>query len=285
MRLSMVTRGLARRLVLVSALGLVLPVSSAAQDAACEGPPRETNGRRLLALMVGVGQYKSPSIPRLRGPRNDVEALRRVLVDRYGFPASNVCVLVDDTATTANFEKAFRSALVNRARPGDVALFYFSGHGSQMKDDNGDEPSGMDQTLLFQDARTGGVTDERDDRINQLLTDLYARTEHVVVIVDACNSGSITRAIPPDGSADVVARVVPPAELATPANGILPGPGQSWIPRGLPGLIALTAAGYFFPNNYSPGFPALSGIGLLVLTLETHAWLYLRRPEARQLYL
>jgi hypothetical protein len=209
---------------------------SAAVDG-CESPAVEKGGIRRLALLVGVGKYKNSSIRKLKGPPSDVAAFEEVLVQRYGFPRENICVLLDEKATTAAFVNAFEKALVGRARKGDVAVFYFSGHGSQMTDDGTDEPSGMDQSLLFHDARTGDVTDFRDDRLNDLLARLYERTTNLVVVSDSCHSGSMTRA-----AGTAIARMEPPAGQAAPASGVIPGSTRPWGPAHLPDLIVLTAA-------------------------------------------
>ena len=100
------------------------------------GPAVETDGHRRLALIVGVGQYKNPEVPDLEGPPNDARGIYRLLTDKngYGFPAENVCLLLDEEATTANFKQAFDKGLIERARPNDVAVIYAAAHGSQAPD-------------------------------------------------------------------------------------------------------------------------------------------------------
>ncbi|MEW5869261.1 MAG: serine/threonine-protein kinase [Chloroflexota bacterium] len=50
-------------------------------------------------------------------------------------------------------------------------------------------------------------------------------------------------------------------------------------------LAALGLAGWvFYDSDYQPIDGILTGLGLLVLTLESHVWLYLRRPEVWQVY-
>jgi hypothetical protein len=204
----------------------------------CAGPATAKDGRRALALLVGVGEYAA--VDRLVGPRNDVDAMRRLLVDQYGFPAENVCVLVDREATTAAFRAAFERALVARAQPGDLAVFMFAGHGSQVPDENGDEPDGWDETLLLQDARTPGVADLVDDELNGMLERLYARTENVTVIVDACSSGTVTRGV---AAGTARARFQPPAGAKAPRPaGPTGGLADPFVPATLSRAVVLTAA-------------------------------------------
>lgn len=198
-------------------------------------------GHRQLALLVGVGAYKSPTVNKLLGPASDVAAMRELLVKRYGFPPENVCTLVDGAATTAAFRAAFERALVARAAPNDVAVFYFSGHGSETADTNGDDSGdGKDETLLFQDARANGVKDLVDDDLNTMLARLHERTRNLVVILDSCNSGSATRDA---GDPTVKTKSQPPEDgTASVIEGSLGGPTDPWVPVSLPGAVILTAA-------------------------------------------
>src|SRR5947209_6819646 len=100
------------------------------------------------ALLVGISHYarpgRNPAWWNLNG-RNDVAEIRRVLQECYGFRPENIHVLVDAQATRAGIIRAFRDDLITPSRPGDTAVFEFSGHGQQVKDDNGDEADGMDE--------------------------------------------------------------------------------------------------------------------------------------------
>lgn len=94
--------------------------------------------RRKLALLVGINQYPeqvcdfvSPKGTALNGCLTDVELQRELLLHRFGFQPADVLTLTDQQATRSNIEAAFQSHL-GQARAGDVALFHFSGLGSQM---------------------------------------------------------------------------------------------------------------------------------------------------------
>lgn len=202
------------------------------------GPAAETEGRRKLALLVGVGEYASDSVPDLKGPKADVAAMRRLLTDPqsgYGFQDENVCVIQDGGATVAAFTEAFQRALLDRARPGDTVLLYFSGHGTQVRDRSQDEPDEKDEALILHDSLVNGVDVLRDDVLNGLLSALAARTEDVTVLLDACTSGSATKGV------DRERRVV----LANDDTGPEPatgGDGAYYVPSTLPGLVLLSAA-------------------------------------------
>jgi Caspase domain len=72
----------------------------------------------------------------LRGCINDVKSMYALLTECYGFPQQNISVLVDDGSsqqapTGANIKK-YLSGLVSASQPGDIAVFHFSGHGTQV---------------------------------------------------------------------------------------------------------------------------------------------------------
>jgi hypothetical protein len=201
----------------------------------------DESGQRRLALLVGVGHYAAPEVTTLDGPPNDVRSMFELLTGTagYGFPEENVCVLVNEAATSAAFERAWQKALVDRASKGDIAVFFFAGHGSQARDWNGDEPDGYDETLLLYDARHERQRDLIDDRLNGLVADLYAKTTNVTMILDSCNSGTASR-----GGSRARARFFDRLEDEPPAGSAAAGGdgGEGWEPESMPGLVVLSGA-------------------------------------------
>ena len=61
-----------------------------------EEPRRHTRttSRSKHALLVGCTKYEKPGIPELWGPANDVPLWRKTLEQQFGFPASNIEVLL-----------------------------------------------------------------------------------------------------------------------------------------------------------------------------------------------
>jgi hypothetical protein len=85
------------------------------------------------------------------------------------------------------------TALVADMVAGDEAVFHFSGHGSLVRDTNGDEATGLDSCLCPIDydapsASGGGVV--TDDEIRTLLVDRVPRGARLYVILDCCHNGS-----------------------------------------------------------------------------------------------
>jgi Caspase domain len=170
------------------------------------------------ALLVGINDYEFDDIPDLRGTQNDVNSMVNVLQERFGFGDDEILVLRDKAATKAGIISAFRRQLIDSATPDTAVLFYFSGHGSRLRDASGDEPDGYDETLVTYDSgrRAGHENrDLSDDEVNVLLRELGAKTPHVTVVLDSCHSGTAVRGsgvakwVEPDERVPSVARSAP----------------------------------------------------------------------------
>src|SRR5262245_54556237 len=89
----------------------------------------------IYALLVGINEY-APPVPRLRRCANEVREMQAFLqarVDPAGRrleDALRIRTLLDQEATREAVIAAFRTHL-GQAGPEDVALFCYSGHGSQ----------------------------------------------------------------------------------------------------------------------------------------------------------
>ncbi len=146
------------------------------------------------ALLIGINRYQIPGAD-LRGCVNDVNDLRDALVEFHGFKKKDITVLTDGAATKKAMQKGIQ-ALVRGAKKGDVALVHYSGHGSNVPDDNGDEADGRDEILCPTDLDWDDPL--RDDWLRATLDGLRAGVSFTA-IMDCCHSGTNTRAIlPPD---------------------------------------------------------------------------------------
>jgi hypothetical protein len=84
---------------------------------------------RLLSILVGVSRYKKIGGAELAGPVNDVKRFANVLRQKRSLlTPTPPQVYTDAEATTVAIRQAL-ATLSNEARPGDLILFYFTGHG------------------------------------------------------------------------------------------------------------------------------------------------------------
>lgn len=144
------------------------------------------------ALLVGINTYKSDLNADLKGCVNDVENIRDILVNIYKFNPENIRVIIDDRATKQQIMDRL-VWLVNGRIPGDELVFHYSGHGSQVRDRNGDElDDGLDEILCPHDLNWD------DPLLDDWLGDLFSQLKpgvHLTMICDSCHSGSMTRTL------------------------------------------------------------------------------------------
>lgn len=85
-------------------------------------------------------------------------------------------------------------AEVALARWGDRLLVTYSGHGTWLPDNSGDEPDGRDEALVPSDYRTGGLI--VDDELLEVWAGLRYGVR-AVFVSDSCHSGSVSREVEP----------------------------------------------------------------------------------------
>lgn len=158
--------------------------------------------KKLFALLVGIDDYPSP-VPKLGGCVNDIEAVEQFLRQRVGgdYALQTPRKLLDREAGRQAVIAGFREYL-GQAGPGDLALFYYSGHGSQEMADAKFwkvEPDRRNETLVCYDSRTPSGQDLADKELALLIEEVAGKGAEVVVVLDCCHSGSGTRAALEDG--------------------------------------------------------------------------------------
>ena len=123
------------------------------------------------ALLVGINDYTASALaphpqtapapgrdwPNLGGAVNDVTIMRDMLVALYGFDLNDIVILTDQAATRAAILGTIELRLVNPAANDDVILFYYAGHGSQVRNSLSDERDKLDESLVPADSRAGNV--------------------------------------------------------------------------------------------------------------------------------
>ncbi|PHT30029.1 hypothetical protein CQW23_30418 [Capsicum baccatum] len=160
-------------------------------------PPQINNIRspavhgRKRAVLCGINYRGHPKS--LKGSINDVLSMRYFLVEKLGFPYASVIVLTEDEKdpykypTKANIRSALRW-LVHGCRPGDSLVFHHSGHGARVRDRDGDEIDGHDESICPVDYETEGRI--LDDEINSTIVRPLPPGATLHAIIDACFSGT-----------------------------------------------------------------------------------------------
>ena len=165
--------------LLVSAVfvlsGLVLRAQDRAIAVKAGAQPAAREAR--VALVIGNGAYREAP---LKNPVNDAQAMAEVM------KASGFAVTRLENATRSQMREAIR-AFGARIAEGGVGLFYYAGHGMQVKGRNYLIPVGADIT---QEDEVEGEAVEVDTILAKMET---ARNRLNILILDACRNNPFGR--------------------------------------------------------------------------------------------
>jgi hypothetical protein len=141
------------------------------------------------ALLVGINEYADAP---LRGCVNDVQQMQAVLQRYYGFAAGEIKLLLDDAATGAGILVGLEWLAGGGDDADAVRVFHYSGHGSHVADQNGDEPDGRDECLVPYDYKTSGML---IDDVLKSCYDRFPARGNLTLVMDCCHSGTISRLV------------------------------------------------------------------------------------------
>jgi len=149
------------------------------------------------AFLVGINDYNPEGLggPDLNGCVNDVEDMKRTLIDVFKFSEGNIKILTDKRATKSGILKGLEW-LIKGVKKRDVLVFYYSGHGSRVIDRNGDETEDhLDEALCPYDVDYvdySYYTHILDDEMARIFSELPEGI-NLEIILDCCHSGTATR--------------------------------------------------------------------------------------------
>jgi len=158
---------------------------------------------RSDAFIVGVGEYQN-DIASLWGVEKDITNIEKLF--RY-LSIDNIQTIKDEQATLQNIRNLFNNYINSpKNNPNNSFIFYYSGHGVQVNDIDGDEADGKDEgTALYdlalkpnQDIITGGLL--LDDELYTILGKIKSKK---ILILDKCHSdsshrGRVVKSLPPE---------------------------------------------------------------------------------------
>ncbi len=151
----------------------------------------------VFALLVGINNYKpGTNVNSLSGCVNDVKSIHDYLKKSQN---AEIISLTNSVATRNAVIESFKSHLCfnPKIKEGDTVIFYYSGHGSYAQSNVAFaefDTELKDETLVLYDSREENNFDLADKEIALLLNAIKPNV-NIVVIIDACHSGSITRSV------------------------------------------------------------------------------------------
>jgi hypothetical protein len=145
---------------------------------------KERRSYMKRSLHIGINNYPGTDND-LSGCINDANDWQQAL-DARGFKTT---MMLDSMATKGNMRQAIIDIVSETGRD-DIAVITFSGHGTWVPDEGGDEPDGRDEALCPYDIHMGEIL--TDDEIYAILSE-RERGARIIVISDSCHSGSVSK--------------------------------------------------------------------------------------------
>jgi hypothetical protein len=197
---------------------VVAPVVAVAPPPPARRPVHVAGQPQNLALVIGVEHYRD--LPRVDHARADAEHMRDYLRDVLDLPEDHIVLLTDGNASLTDINKYIDGWLPKMARTADRLYFYFAGHGSP------DVTSGSAHLVPYDGdprflAQTGINLGQLYDRLAK------SGVREVVVMLDACFTGSGGRSVLPKGARPLV-RVATPSRPPAPVS-VMTAAGPSQI--------------------------------------------------------
>jgi len=145
--------------------------------------PLSNSNIKKEALIIGISDYAPADKNDLDGIEKDTNKMRK-LFESWGFKVRTL--YNSQSLNIVDYLEDYAKELGES----DYFAFYYSGHGSFKKDENGDESDNKDETLVLSDG----------EKNKHLLDDtLYAELNKIkakkIVFLDSCHSGTAFRSI------------------------------------------------------------------------------------------
>ncbi|MCX7149936.1 MAG: caspase family protein, partial [Rhodocyclales bacterium] len=167
--------------LLALALGLLLAFPALPQTGqrALAVQPAKTDGRRI-ALVIGNGDYQYPdNLPKLANPTNDAQDIAEALRG-FGFE------VIERKNQTLEAMNQTIAEFGSRIGGSEAALFYFAGHGIQVKNQNYLMPVNAkidsEAAVPYQGVDVNRILDEMDN----------GKSGVNIVMLDACRNNPIS---------------------------------------------------------------------------------------------
>jgi tetratricopeptide (TPR) repeat protein len=171
------------------------------------------------AILIAEQNYNDPKIPDLQNPKNDALELGKILEEKYGFASNNIDTLFDRS------REEIMAAVVRKSSSltsNESLIIFYAGHGIAEKDKFGDvDGYWIPSSATYQLNASYISTDDINKAIKR------SNAKHILVIADACFSGAMTRALPPDAAREVTRQYIIPSRKVMASGNLEPVPDNS----------------------------------------------------------
>jgi metacaspase-1 len=142
------------------------------------------------ALLIGANYYSDPSV-QLNGCIDDINNMKALLVNHFGYDPANITMLHDDVndpnvlPTKANMLLQLNN-LMTASNSAEEIWIHYSGHGSQISKVIGTQAVGVDNCIVPIDYQTQGFI--IDDDLFRIFSKAKCPT---IILMDSCHSGTV----------------------------------------------------------------------------------------------
>jgi len=148
-----------------------------------------------VALLIGLNYTGTNN--NLKGCINDCILIQKMLIDQYGFKLSDIVFMRDDIyknnhalyPSKKNIITQLTNQITKANKNKSNVYLHFSGHGSNIRDTNGDESDGFDEFIVPRDYFTNRNIIS-DDELNKIVQNLNDNSQ-MLAIFDCCMSGTL----------------------------------------------------------------------------------------------
>jgi len=141
------------------------------------------------AVIIGISDYQSESIPDLDYAREDALSIRDVLIRRFNFSDKNITTLLDRDATLYNMKKVFGH--LHDVEDNSCVFFFYAGHGETIALKNG-----IDMGFLIphdaDNSSQGSLYATCLPMSEMSSLSSFIPSKHVLFMIDACYGGLAT---------------------------------------------------------------------------------------------
>jgi len=140
------------------------------------------------AILVGISDYPGTAND-LQYSDDDAQDIYNALTTLYGYSSDNIHLLLDLDASFTGIQNAIND-IKSKAIAGDEVIFFFSGHGSKGKVDDGDKEK-IDEAIVSHDGNpSGSLIYIWDGQLRDWFADF--NTSRIIFIFDSCLAGGMT---------------------------------------------------------------------------------------------
>lgn len=140
------------------------------------------------AVLVGVGNFADPAVPRLRYPAKDAKDMQQFLINSAGFKQDHVKLLLDSDATSATIIDCLAGKwLPALAHPNDLIVLFISSHGTPAY-----KEIGALNSIVTYDTQLKNLfsTSMPMQSIARMIRSKLKK-QHAFVVLDTCYAGGL----------------------------------------------------------------------------------------------